>query len=80
MQLVCIIESGMMSWNSEKSQLKLLTVFQVSIIAMQRGEQLMPFKTKSGDTLEILYLEDLTAEVSVDFISFLGHCGCFLSI
>lgn len=68
MQLVCIIESGMMSWNSEKSQLKLLTVFQVSIIAMQRGEQLMPFKTKSGDTLEILYLEELSAEVSVDFI------------
>ncbi|XP_068598699.1 transmembrane protein 43 [Brachionichthys hirsutus] len=34
----------------------------VSIIAMQRGEQLMPFKTKSGDTLEILYLEELSAE------------------
>ncbi|XP_053291388.1 transmembrane protein 43 [Pleuronectes platessa] len=34
----------------------------VSIVAMQRGEQLMPFKTKSGDTLEILYLEDLSAE------------------
>uniref|UniRef100_A0A671YLA4 Transmembrane protein 43 n=1 Tax=Sparus aurata TaxID=8175 RepID=A0A671YLA4_SPAAU len=34
----------------------------VSIVAMQRGEQLMPFKTKSGDTLEILYLEELTPE------------------
>ncbi|XP_019956991.1 transmembrane protein 43 [Paralichthys olivaceus] len=34
----------------------------VSIVAMQRGEQLMAFKTKSGDTLEILYLEDLSAE------------------
>ncbi|KAM9408528.1 transmembrane protein 43 [Pholidichthys leucotaenia] len=34
----------------------------VSIIAMQRGEQLLPFKTKSGDVLEILYLEDLTAQ------------------
>uniref|UniRef100_A0A8D0ADH0 Transmembrane protein 43 n=1 Tax=Sander lucioperca TaxID=283035 RepID=A0A8D0ADH0_SANLU len=34
----------------------------VSIVAMQRGEQLMPFKTKSGDTLEILYLEELSAE------------------
>lgn len=34
----------------------------VSIVAMQRGEQLVPFKTKSGDTLEILYLEDLSAE------------------
>lgn len=36
---------------------------QVSIVAMQRGEQLVPFKTKSGDTLEILYLGELTAEV-----------------
>ncbi|KAM9860289.1 transmembrane protein 43 [Aulostomus maculatus] len=34
----------------------------VSVVAMQRGEQLMPFKTKSGDTLEILYLEELSAE------------------
>uniref|UniRef100_A0A3Q3BIY3 Transmembrane protein 43 n=1 Tax=Kryptolebias marmoratus TaxID=37003 RepID=A0A3Q3BIY3_KRYMA len=34
----------------------------VSIVAMQRGETLMAFKTKSGDFLEILYLEDLTAE------------------
>ncbi|CAG5980967.1 unnamed protein product [Menidia menidia] len=34
----------------------------VSIVAMQRGEKLMPFKTKSGGTLEILYLEELTAE------------------
>lgn len=44
------------------------TVFQVSIVAMQRGEQLMPFKTKSGDTLEILYLEELTPEVTLDLI------------
>lgn len=34
----------------------------VSIVAMQRGEQLVPFKTKSGDSLEILYLEELSAE------------------
>lgn len=34
----------------------------VSVVAMQRGEQLVPFKTKSGDTLEILYLEELSAE------------------
>ncbi|XP_003973277.2 transmembrane protein 43 [Takifugu rubripes] len=34
----------------------------VSIVAMQRGEQLGPFKTKSGNTLEILYLGELTAE------------------
>lgn len=41
---------------------------QVSIVAMQRGEQLMPFKTKSGDTLEILYMEELSAQVSEHFI------------
>ncbi|XP_063072559.1 transmembrane protein 43 [Engraulis encrasicolus] len=34
----------------------------VSIVAMQNGEQLAPFKTKAGNTLEILYMEDLTAE------------------
>lgn len=51
---------------------KMIIVFQVSIVAMQRGEQLMPFRTKSGDTLEILYLEELSAEVSVDLISSLG--------
>lgn len=34
----------------------------VSVVAMQEGEQLVPFKTKSGDTLEILYLEELSAE------------------
>ena len=45
------------------------TGFQVSIVAMQREEQLMHFQTKSGDTLEILYLEELSAEVGVDFSS-----------
>ncbi|XP_036415146.1 transmembrane protein 43 [Colossoma macropomum] len=34
----------------------------VSVVAMQKEERLMPFKTQSGDTLEILYLEELTAE------------------
>uniref|UniRef100_A0A8C6L689 Transmembrane protein 43 n=1 Tax=Nothobranchius furzeri TaxID=105023 RepID=A0A8C6L689_NOTFU len=34
----------------------------VSIVAKQRQENLLPFKTKSGDYLEILYLEELTAE------------------
>lgn len=34
----------------------------VSVVAMQRGEQLMSFKTKSGEKLEILYLEELSAE------------------
>lgn len=48
--------------------LKMMIVLQVSIVAMQRGEQLMPFKTKSGDTLEILYMEELSAEVSGEII------------
>ncbi|XP_042360866.1 transmembrane protein 43 [Plectropomus leopardus] len=34
----------------------------VSIVAKQSGEQLKPFKTKAGDTLEILYQEELSAE------------------
>ncbi|RVE73226.1 hypothetical protein OJAV_G00048140 [Oryzias javanicus] len=34
----------------------------VSVVAMQRGEQLVSFKTKSGDVLEILYEEELSAE------------------
>ncbi|KAM4740746.1 transmembrane protein 43 [Anableps anableps] len=34
----------------------------VSVVAMQRGEKLLPFKTKSGNFLEIIYLEELTAE------------------
>nr|XP_057911305.1 transmembrane protein 43 [Doryrhamphus excisus] len=34
----------------------------VSVVAKQRGEKLMPFRTKSGDILEILYLEELSAE------------------
>lgn len=56
---------------------------------MQRGEQLMPFKTKSGDTLEILYLGELTAEVSTEaflhridygwLITYVvSYVGCFL--
>ncbi|XP_061640505.1 transmembrane protein 43 [Phyllopteryx taeniolatus] len=34
----------------------------VSVVAKQSGELLVPFKTKSGDVLEILYLEELSAE------------------
>ncbi|XP_054639936.1 transmembrane protein 43 [Dunckerocampus dactyliophorus] len=34
----------------------------VSVVAKQRGEKLTPFRTKSGDVLEILYLEEITAE------------------
>lgn len=44
---------------------------------MQRGEQLMPFKTKSGDALEILYVDKLSAEVGVDSISSLVVFFCF---
>uniref|UniRef100_A0A671YM62 Transmembrane protein 43 n=1 Tax=Sparus aurata TaxID=8175 RepID=A0A671YM62_SPAAU len=48
--------------SGETSHLGQAQTVSVSIVAMQRGEQLMPFKTKSGDTLEILYLEELTPE------------------
>lgn len=34
----------------------------VSVVAKQNGDQLQAFKTKSGDTLEILYLEELSAQ------------------
>uniref|UniRef100_A0A8C8HJM5 Transmembrane protein 43 n=1 Tax=Oncorhynchus tshawytscha TaxID=74940 RepID=A0A8C8HJM5_ONCTS len=34
----------------------------VSVVAMQSYDTLKPFRTKSGDTLEIIYLEELTAE------------------
>ncbi|KAM4612830.1 transmembrane protein 43 [Polymixia lowei] len=34
----------------------------VSVVAMQKGENLIPFKTKSGDTLEMLYLQELSAQ------------------
>ncbi|XP_057181365.1 transmembrane protein 43 [Triplophysa rosa] len=35
---------------------------KVSVVAMQRGDQLKPFKTRAGDTLEILYMDELSAE------------------
>ncbi|KAG7319334.1 hypothetical protein KOW79_017808 [Hemibagrus wyckioides] len=35
---------------------------KVSVVAMQKEDKLMPFKTRSGDILEILYMEELTAE------------------
>lgn len=40
------------------------------MVAMQTGESLKPFKTKSGDTLEILYLEELSAQVRLHVIQF----------
>lgn len=54
---------------------------------MQAEEQLKPFKTKSGDTLEILYLGELTAEVSQEafvhridwLIRYVVSCWMFLS-
>ncbi|XP_026118765.1 transmembrane protein 43-like [Carassius auratus] len=39
---------------------------KVSVVAMQRGDQLKPFKTRSGDVLEILYMGDLSAEEVFD--------------
>ncbi|KAF4789444.1 Transmembrane protein [Turdus rufiventris] len=35
---------------------------KVSVIARQRGDQLIPYHTKSGDVLEILYPGELSAE------------------
>ncbi|XP_016113394.1 transmembrane protein 43 [Sinocyclocheilus grahami] len=35
---------------------------KVSVVAMQQSNQLKPFRTRSGDVLEILYLGDLSAE------------------
>ncbi|XP_067090170.1 transmembrane protein 43 [Osmerus mordax] len=34
----------------------------VSVVGMQKGVNLMPFKTQAGDTLEILYLQELSAQ------------------
>ena len=42
-----------------------MIVLQVSVVGMQKGVNLMPFKTQAGDTLEILYLQELSAQVSV---------------
>lgn len=36
---------------------------KVTVIARQRGDQLVPYHTKSGDVLEILYPGDLSVEV-----------------
>ncbi|XP_073701049.1 transmembrane protein 43 [Garra rufa] len=35
---------------------------KVSVVAMQQGDQLKPFRTRSGDELEILFMGDLSAE------------------
>lgn len=37
---------------------------QVTVIARQRGDQLLPYSTKSGDTLLLLHHGDFSAEVS----------------
>lgn len=36
---------------------------KVTVIARQRGDQLVPYHTKFGDVLEILYPGDLSVEV-----------------
>uniref|UniRef100_A0A3B4EDM0 Transmembrane protein 43 n=1 Tax=Pygocentrus nattereri TaxID=42514 RepID=A0A3B4EDM0_PYGNA len=51
----------------------------VSVVAMQKEERLKPFKTRSGDTLEILYLEELTAEVRAAGL-FVCLCVCIYFI
>lgn len=35
---------------------------RVSIVAMQQGDQFKPYKTRTGNTLEILYMDELSAE------------------
>ncbi|RXN17215.1 transmembrane 43 [Labeo rohita] len=35
---------------------------KVSVVAMQQGDQLKPFETRSGDVLEILYMGELSAK------------------
>ena len=37
---------------------------QVTVIARQRGDHLVPYSTKSGDTLLLLHHGDVSAEVS----------------
>ena len=37
---------------------------QVTVIAQQRGDQLVPYSTKAGDTLLLLHHGDFSAEVS----------------
>lgn len=37
---------------------------QVTVIARQRGDQLVPYSTRSGDTLLLLHHGDFSAEVS----------------
>lgn len=41
--------------------------FQVTVIAQQRGDHLVSYRTKSGDALEILYPGELSAEVRVNY-------------
>ena len=36
---------------------------KVTVIARQQGDQLVPYHTKSGDVLQILYPGDLSVEV-----------------
>lgn len=56
---LCSASSVLNSVNSRYFSLS----FKVSVIARQRGDQLIPYHTKSGDVLEILYPGELSAEV-----------------
>ena len=48
----------------------------MSVVAKQMGEQLMPYKTKSGVALELLYMEELTAEVCPVCVCVCVVCMC----
>ena len=53
----CVSRESPLSSNTRSSD-------QVTVIARQRGDQLVPFSTKSGDTLLLLHHGDFSAEVS----------------
>lgn len=42
------------------------------MIARQKGDQLVPYHTKSGDVLQILYFGDLSVEVRYRTLSIKG--------
>lgn len=51
---------------------------QVTVIARQRGDQLVPYSTKSGDTLLLLHHGDFSAEVSAAGLAAWRRDSCVL--
>lgn len=47
---------------------------QVTVIARQRGDQLVPYSTKSGDTLLLLHHGDFSPEVSCHLLWWRDWC------